>query len=278
MKAYPNALRQLAVWLAVHHPGVAPAEVTRNQIRAWIVHVRESSSSGTARSWFAGVRHFFRWMVAEGEGPIDPTDGIRTPPPNQPTTPVVAPDELKGLLKTCTGAGFLARRDAAILYTFLDSGLRLGEVGRLSVDDVDLRGRLLTVTGKGSKRSGPLRRVVPFGVKAAQALDRYLRERRKHPFNELPQLWLGARNRATLSDDGIEAMLHRRAAEVGLTLRPHMLRHSWASEFRKGGGEEGDLMVLGGWRSRAMLDRYGKAAASERAAEAYRKRSLGDRL
>jgi integrase/recombinase XerC len=37
-------------------------------------------------------------------------------------------------------------------------------------------------------------------------------------------------------------------------------------------------MLLGGWRSRAMLDRYGKAAAGDRAAEAYRRLSLGDRI
>ena len=48
--------------------------------------------------------------------------------------------------------------------------------------------------------------------------------------------------------------------------------------FRAAGGNEGDLMPLGGWRSRAMLDRYGKAAAADRAADAYRRLSLGDRI
>jgi integrase len=74
-------------------------------------------------------------------------------------------------------------------------------------------------------------------------------------------------------------MLKRRAALVGLEgVHPHVFRHSWASAFRAAGGSEGDLLVLGGWRSRAMLDRYGKAAAADRAAESYRRLSLGDRL
>jgi integrase/recombinase XerC len=115
-------------------------------------------------------------------------------------------------------------------------------------------------------------------VKCAQALDRYLRERRRRPFTEQPQLWLGDRGRATLAADGIDAMLKRRGARVGIQIHPHMFRHTWASQFRADGGSEGDLMVLGGWRSRTMLDRYGATVAQERAHEAARRHSLGDRL
>ncbi|MEW2382329.1 tyrosine-type recombinase/integrase [Micromonospora sp. NPDC047707] len=279
LRAYPNALRQLAVWLAASHPGVGPLDVTRDQIRAWIVHVRDSSSTGTARSWFAGVRHFFRWLVAEGETDRDPTEGIRTPPPNQPTTPVLPLDDVRALLGTCTGKDFTDRRDAAIIYVFLDGGLRLAEVTGLAVDDVHLRERALVVRGKGSNRSGPRIRHATLSVKGTQSLDRYLRERRRHPHAERPALWLGARGRTELSADGVERVLHRRAAEAGIgPIHPHVLRHTWASQARAAGLSEGDLMVLGGWRSRQMLDRYGAAVAGERAAEAYRRLALGDRL
>ena len=82
-----------------------------------------------------------------------------------------------------------------------------------------------------------------------------------------------------LSVDGVDAMLKRRGAEAGIAnLHPHAFRHTWAHAFRAAGGNEGDLMLLGGWRNRAMLDRYGKAAAADRAADAYRRLSLGDRI
>lgn len=279
LKSYPNALRQLGVWLAANHPGVGPLDVTRDQIRAWIVHTRDASSSGTARSWFAGVRHFYRWCVAEGEMDRDPTEGIRTPPPNQPTTPVLATDDLRALIATCSGRDFIDRRDAAIIYVFIDGGLRLAETAGLAVTDVHLRERSLDVTGKGSNRSGPRHRRAFLSVHGTQALDRYIRERRRHPYAETTPLWLGARGRANLSAEGIERMLHRRAAQAGLkTFHPHVLRHTWASQARAAGLSEGDLMVLGGWRSRQMLDRYGAAVAAERAGDAYRKLALGDRL
>lgn len=276
--AYAQALRSLGRWMADQHPGTAPRELTRHHIRGWIIHVRETCAANTARGWFAGVRHFCRWMVAEGECTEDATLGIRTPKQGEPETPVLKDYEIKAMLATCAGATFAQRRDSAILFVFLDGGLRLAEATNLQVTDVDVRDRILFVIGKGSNRSGPRRRAVPLGVKAIRALDRYLRERRKHPYHELPQLWLGDRNRPTLSADGVEAVLKRRGAQAGVDLHPHMFRHTWASEFRKAGGEEGDLMVLGGWRSRQMLDRYGKAAAADRAQASYRSRSFGDRI
>lgn len=275
VKSYLRAVADFAGWLG---EDVSPADVTREQVRGWVVHVRDSRSSGTARSQFPGVRSFCRWAVAEQEIERDPTEGVKTPRPNDPTTPVLKLDDIRRLLASCSGRDFVSRRDAAIIFVFIDAGLRLAEVTGLTVDDIDIRDRVIYVTGKGSNRSGPRRRAVAIGVKGAQALDRYLRERRRHPHAALSALWLGARNRGPVSADGIDAILKRRGAQAGVSIHPHMLRHTWASEFRAAGGGEGDLMVLGGWRSRAMLDRYGKVAAADRARDAYRRMALGDKL
>jgi site-specific recombinase XerD len=279
LAAYRGALLQLARWMAEEHPGVGPLELQRDHVRAWIVHVRETRSSGTARSWFAGLRHFCRWLVAEGERPDDATAGIKTPAPNDPTTPVLTLDQVRALLATCTGTDFLGRRDAAILLLFVDGGLRMAELAGLRVEDVDVHDRSVYVVGKGSNRSGPRRRRVAVSAKTIQAVDRYLRERRRHPHCARTDLWLGDRGRPTISSEGVDAMLSRRAAAAGITgLHAHVFRHTWASEFRAAGGSEGDLMALGGWRSRTMLDRYGRAVAEDRARDAYRQRALGDRL
>lgn len=284
--SYTRALHSFAAWLGEHHPDTGPADVVRDHVRAWVVHVRDSTSSGTARSHFPAVRHFYRWMVAEGETSRDPTEGLKTPKPNDTRTPTLKPAQVKAILATCTApadggrdARFVARRDAAIILLLIDGGMRLAEIAGLGKDATDIRDRLLFVEGKGSNRSGPRRRAVPLGVKSTQAVDRYLRERARHPYADRPQLWLGARGRPTLSPDGIDAMLKRRAALAGIEgLHPHVFRHSWASAFRANGGSEGDLMVLGGWRSRQMLDRYGRVDADERARDAARRLSYGDRL
>jgi hypothetical protein len=113
-----------------------------------------------------GVRHFCRWLQAEGESDRDATAGIRTAAPGDPATPVLSDEELRRLLATCTGREFTARRDTAIMMLFLDGGLRLAELADLQVADVDLRDRIVYVAGKASRRSGPRHRAVPVGVKA----------------------------------------------------------------------------------------------------------------
>lgn len=274
---YRKAVEVLAEWLAGEHPDVGPVELERDHVRGWLVHVRQTRSASTARAWFSGVRSFTRWLVEEGEAETDATAGVKTPRPTEPHTPVLNEVELRRLLRTVEGTDFASRRDAAILLLFLDAGLRLAELAGLQLADVDLQDRLVYVAGKGSQRSGPRLRAVPLGSRATRALDRYVRARRRHALADRPQLWLGTAGR-TLGIEGVDNVVKRRGAQAGLKVHPHMLRHCWASHFRKAGGSEGDLLVLGGWRSRAQLDRYGKATAQERAAEAARRYSLGDRL
>ncbi len=117
----------------------------------------------------------------------------------------------------------------------LDTGARRAEMVGLKLTDVDPDLDVLLVLGKGRRE-----RTLPFGRKAGEALDRYLRARARHKDSVLSWLWLGKKGR--LTEWGLVQMLRRRGAQAGLPgLHPHQLRHTFAHEWLAQGGAETDL-------------------------------------
>lgn len=279
---YLQHIRYFADYLEAHDLPTSGPALTRDHLGGYIewLLTRKNHRTGEplspeyARGQYRSLQQLFKYLKAEEIIESDPFDRMTLPDAPEQQVPVPPTESLRALLADCAGTTFEDRRDTAVIRLFVDTGCRRGEIAALKVDDLDFAENTATVLGKGRRP-----RTVPFGDKTRTALRRYLRIRAQHPkaVNDEPALWLG--KFGPMTDHGIGQLVERRCQAAGIEhIHPHQFRHFFAHNWLDNGGQEQDLMMLAGWRSRQMLAKYGRSVADERAKAAHRRARLGDQL
>ena len=253
--------------------------IDRRLISLFLDYVKATASGTTAAMRFRGLRAVFKAMSSPddyGEALIrrNPIAGLKSPKEERVETPVLGVEDVKRLIAACKGTTLEDARDEAMIRFLYDTGVRRGEVAsmRHTADWLNLREGTAMVTGK----TGP--RIVAFGQKTGAAIFRYIRVRRRARHHGNPALWIG--HRGPLLGNGVFQALARRFDMAGIKTRQqaHVFRHTFAHTWQLNGGSVPDLVALNGWSSGAMALRYAKSAANERAREAHRRLSPGERL
>jgi site-specific recombinase XerD len=180
---YTRDAEGLACFLLANGMPTAASALTREHLEHFLAHLATRPNQRTGAPLkpaylarvYRSLQQLFRWLADEGEIHHNPFEKM-TPPqvPEQPV-PIITEDQLRELIKACTGTTFQARRDMAIVRLFLDTGVRSAELSGLRLDDLDFEHDVALVQGKG--RRG---RAVPFGAKTGEAIRRYLRARTRH--------------------------------------------------------------------------------------------------
>jgi site-specific recombinase XerD len=273
IKGYGDSVRLFVDYLDERGMPTRAVAITREHVEAFIEDQLSRWTSSTAATRYRCLQQFWKWAQEDGEVATSPMANMKPPTLDERETRVLSEAQVRDLLRSCDGQGFTERRDAAIIRTFVDSGIRLGELVALRVEDVDLDAGVVKVErGKGARF-----RLVAIGPRTAQALDRYLRMRARHSERAQPWLWLGAKG--PMTDSGVAQMLRRRARDAGIPhLHPHMLRHTAVDRLLAKGLAEGDAMKLMGWRSSDMLRRYAAATAAPRALDAHHRLGAAEEL
>jgi integrase/recombinase XerD len=233
--AYGRDLDQAAKFLA--RQGAADWRgVTGPQAAAW-VHSLTSADyrvASLARK-LSALRMLARYLVKEKVRDDDFTALLTGPKPQRRIPSTLSADEVARLVAAPSGGTPRALRDRALLELFYSSGLRVSELAGLMLQQVDIEQGFLRVFGKGSKE-----RVVPVGGKACDALAVYLASGRPHLVKPRTgsQLFLN-KNGTALSRVALWMIVKAQAKRAGLTknVKPHALRHSFATHLLTGGAD-----------------------------------------
>ncbi|MDT0201095.1 tyrosine recombinase XerC [Nocardioides sp. AE5] len=241
-------------------------------LRSWLAKLQ---SMGMARTTIArratAVRVFTTWLARTGRAPLDAGQRLASPKAHRTLPEVLRADEAISLVEQASELADddspLGIRDVAILELMYATGIRVGELVGLDIDDIDFDRNVIRVLGKGRKE-----RTVPFGQPAAAALKRWLAGARATVRRDGagPALFLGARGQR-INQRAVRTLVHQRIADVdgAPDIGPHGLRHSAATHLLEGGADLRTVQELLGHASMATTQVY-THVSSERLRSAYK--------
>jgi integrase/recombinase XerD len=277
VEVYETGVRRFGAWCLME--GIDP-DLSRENVRGFTDHLlnKLNFEPSTALTRQAPLRLFSAWLADEGEISRDELLGMKRVKLDEKIVPSLDEAQVSRLLKACgdgKSKAFVDIRDYAIVLFMLDTTCRANETISIRYpDDINVsEGTAVVLRGKGGKG-----RVTGFTIKTASAIDKYLRQRRKHPRAALDDLWLGGGGKR-FHYSGLYRTLKLRGDAAGLIdFHPHILRHTGISMFLDAGGSEGSAMAKAGHKSRAMMDRYAKSTSERRAIDETRRINILGRV
>jgi len=269
VRAYASDLAGLSSF--AHQAGAGPlAAVGLDTLRGWLAQMagRDLARSTVARRG-AAVRAFYGWAVRSGRVETDPSVRLGSPTVSRTLPTVLAVDSANALMEYARTAAVdgdpSALRAWACVEMLYATGVRVGELVSLDLQDVDLDTRSVRVVGKGDKE-----RVVPFGVPAATALRSWIADGRPGLArgSGATALFLGQRGQRW-GQRQVRETVHRLSAAASVDdVAPHDLRHSAATHLLNGGSDLRTVQEVLGHSTLSTTQRYTHVSA-ERLRSSY---------
>ncbi len=267
-RAYLGDLRNLMAF-AREHGIIDLADVRLSDLRSWLAHQSENGASrATIARRAASARAFFGWAARTGVIVADPSLRLVAPRRLRTLPGVLKQDEMRTLLAVAEVAAddqdAMHLRDSAMLELLYATGIRVGELVGLDIDDVDFGSNVVRVMGKGAKE-----RTVPFGGPAAIAMQGWLQLGRSQVVSagsgppgsvsagSGPALFLGRRG-GRVDPRQVRSAVHELLRHVpgAPDVGPHGLRHSAATHLLEGGADLRAVQELLGHASLATTQIY----------------------
>lgn len=222
-------------------------QIDRLTIREWMAELHEGHKKTSVARKLASLRTFFQFLVREGKIEANPAKQVATPKIERKLPNHLSMEDAVRFVETPDVNTDLGRRDRAILEFLYATGIRVGELVGIDVQDVDFRERMVRVTGKRKKQ-----RIVPFGEPASHALMLYLQETRERVLLNAPvterdanALFLNYQG-TRLTTRSVGRMIDKyikQCADIH-SISPHSLRHTFATHLLDSGADLRDIQEL----------------------------------
>ena len=222
------------------------SEIDRLTIREWMASLHGRNKKTSVARKLASLRTFFQFLIREGKLESNPAKLVATPKIERKLPNHLSMEDAVSFVETPDINTDLGRRDRAILEFLYATGIRVGELVGIDLGDVDLRERMVRVTGKRKKQ-----RIVPFGEPAAQAVTLYLESTRAAFLSGAPEatrdnaLFLHRRG-GRLTTRSVGRMIDKyikMCADIH-DISPHSLRHTFATHLLDSGADLRDIQEL----------------------------------
>jgi integrase/recombinase XerC len=223
-------------------------KVDRLAIRRYLSFLHRKNKKSSIARKISTLRSFFRYLVREQLATSNPAKSVSTPKVEKPLPTTLTVDEAFRLMETPPEKKGL--RDRAILELLYSSGIRVGELVGLNLDQLDLDLGIVKVMGKGRKE-----RIVPVGSKAIEALKAYLEKR--GILDGKDPLFLNSRGgRLTARSVGRVIKKYTKHSGIFRRVSPHTLRHSFATHLLDAGADIREIQEMLGHASLSTTQRY----------------------
>src|ERR671938_710139 len=254
LRNYMSDLMQFLDYLAPADPQtgvrreVDIKQIDHITIREWLstLHAAQKKKTSVARK-LAALRTFFQFLVREGVVELNPAKLVSTPRLEKKLPNHLSVEDAIRFIETPDPETDLGKRDRAILEMLYGTGVRVSELVKLDMRDIDFRNRTVRVKGKRRKE-----RVVPFGEPALHALMRYLTEVRPTFLNNAPPserepeaVFLNYQG-TRITTRSVGRMVDKYIMQcAGIhNISPHALRHSFATHLLDSGADLRDIQEL----------------------------------
>ncbi|MDP2939381.1 MAG: site-specific tyrosine recombinase XerD [Candidatus Omnitrophota bacterium] len=210
--------------------------VDKNRITSFLLMQKQKNMSVNSVSRnLAAIKSFHRFLVREGLNKLDPTSLLESPKVFKPMPDVLSQAEIELMIRISYSRNWQGIRDNALLELLYASGMRVSEIVNLKIEDLNLDVGFVRCIGKGQKE-----RVVPIGKKAILAVERYLGKIRPKLAKENSGSFVFlSRLSKKISRQSIWKLIkhYAKKARIKKTIKPHTLRHSFATHLLERGAD-----------------------------------------